>query len=46
MVEIEKELEGSTGWLDCFRGTNRRRTLLTVTSTVCQELSGIAFISM
>lgn len=43
--ELERELEGSANWLDCFRGTDRRRTLITVITTVCQELSGIAFIS-
>lgn len=45
MVELEKELEGATTWMDCFQGTNLRRTVLTVSSTVCQEFSGIAFIS-
>lgn len=45
MIEIERELEGSAGWLDCFRGTDLRRTTLTVMSTACQEFSGIAFIT-
>jgi MFS transporter, SP family, sugar:H+ symporter len=44
-IEIEKELEGSSSYLDCFRGTNLRRTLLTIGSTMCQEFSGISFIS-
>lgn len=44
-VEIERELEGATSYLDCFKGTDLRRTYLTVVSTICQEWSGISFIT-
>ena len=43
-VEIEMELEGAR-WIDLFRGTDLRRTCLTVFSTMGQEFSGIAFVS-
>lgn len=45
MLEIERQLEGSASWTQCFKGTDLRRTLLTVSTLICQELSGIAFIS-
>ncbi|OQU96574.1 hypothetical protein CLAIMM_02638 [Cladophialophora immunda] len=45
MVEIERELEGASTWADCFRGTDLRRTTLTVVSTVYGtfffQLSGV-----
>ncbi|KAF2163119.1 hypothetical protein M409DRAFT_37302, partial [Zasmidium cellare ATCC 36951] len=44
-IEIERSLRTSTSFADCFRGTDRRRTLLTIGMTLSQAWSGIAFIS-
>jgi SP family sugar:H+ symporter-like MFS transporter len=44
-LEIEQELEGSSSFLDCFRGTDLRRTLIIIGSEMSQAFSGIAFIS-
>jgi len=44
-LEMELELEGSVSYLDCFRGTDLRRTLLTIGISLAQAFSGIAFIS-
>lgn len=45
MYEIEKQLEGTATWAQCFQGTDLRRTLLTVGCLLAQELSGVAFIA-
>jgi MFS transporter, SP family, sugar:H+ symporter len=45
MDRIEKELEGSTRWSDLFKGTDLRRTTISVIAILCQEFSGIAFIT-
>lgn len=45
MDRIEKELEGASRWRDCFQGTDLRRTVISVIAIVCQEFSGIAFIT-
>jgi MFS transporter, SP family, sugar:H+ symporter len=42
---IEKELEGTAKWSDCFSGTDLRRTMVSVIAIMCQEFSGIAFIT-
>lgn len=45
MDRIEKELEGSARWIDLFRGTDLRRTVVSVIAITCQEFSGISFIT-
>lgn len=45
MYEIEKQLEGTARWAQCFQGTDLRRTLLTIGCLLSQELSGVAFIA-
>ncbi|KAK4934294.1 hypothetical protein LTR10_024394 [Elasticomyces elasticus] len=45
MDRIEKELEGASRWRDCFQGTDLRRTVVSVIAILCQEFSGIAFIT-
>ena len=45
MDRIEKELEGAAKWSDCFKGTDFRRTMLSIIAITCQEFSGIAFIT-
>ena len=44
-IRIEQTLQRSASYLDCFRGTDARRTMLTVGMTLGQAWSGIAFIS-
>jgi MFS transporter, SP family, general alpha glucoside:H+ symporter len=38
--EIEKEVEAGTSFLDCFKGTNRRRTEIACVAFAGQVLSG------
>lgn len=40
-----KEATSGGSFLDCFRGTNRRRTFLTIAPLTIQALSGVSFIS-
>ncbi|KAL6247002.1 hypothetical protein RBB50_006309 [Rhinocladiella similis] len=42
---LEKELDASTSYLDCFRGTDRRRTLIAVMMMVGQQFMGVAFLA-
>ncbi|RFU26555.1 hypothetical protein B7463_g9780, partial [Scytalidium lignicola] len=44
-VEIERELEGSSSFMDCFRGTDRQRTAIVIMVLVFQQLTGIGFIT-
>jgi SP family sugar:H+ symporter-like MFS transporter len=44
-LEIERELEGSSTFMDCFRGTHRRRTIITIMVGVCNAFTGIPFIT-
>ena len=41
--EQEKELVAETSFLDCFRGTNLRRTEISCVTWACQNLCGSAF---
>ncbi|OQU95620.1 hypothetical protein CLAIMM_01802 [Cladophialophora immunda] len=45
MLEIERQLEGSSSWIHCFQGTDLRRTLLAIAALLGQEFSGVAFIA-
>jgi hypothetical protein len=45
MIEIERQLEGSSSWIHCFQGTELRRTLLSIAALLSQEFSGVAFIA-
>ncbi|KIX93765.1 uncharacterized protein Z520_10389 [Fonsecaea multimorphosa CBS 102226] len=45
MLEIERQLEGSSSWIHCFQGTDLRRTLLAIFALLGQEFSGVAFIA-
>lgn len=45
MLEIERQLEGSSSWKHCFQGTDLRRTLLSIGTLLSQEFSGVAFIA-
>ena len=42
-VEAEIELAGSSTWSQCFRGTDLRRTMISIGVFACQYLSGIIF---
>lgn len=42
-IETEQELTSSSRWIDCFRGTNLVRTIISVGVFACQQLSGIIF---
>lgn len=45
-VEKEKELEqGKATYMDCFRGSNRRRTLIIVLTFTAQQFSGSGFVA-
>ncbi|KIN00057.1 hypothetical protein OIDMADRAFT_125733 [Oidiodendron maius Zn] len=41
--EVEKALESGVGYLDCFRGTDLRRTEIVCTTWLIQALCGSAF---
>jgi len=43
-AKAREETEGAT-FIECFRGTNLRRTLVTIMPLTVQALSGVAFIS-
>jgi hypothetical protein len=40
-----KEESAGTSYLDCFRGTNLRRTIITIMPLTIQAMSGVAYIS-
>lgn len=42
-IETDRELSNGTKWIDCFRGTNRVRSMISVGVFACQHLSGIIF---
>lgn len=42
-IELERETHSGASYLDCFRGTNLRRTLLVCGIWACQNLSGNTF---
>ena len=44
-IAIEREVEKSTSYLDCLRGTDLRRTHIAVGVVVWQVLSGISFVN-
>ncbi|KAH8928222.1 general substrate transporter, partial [Atractiella rhizophila] len=43
-VKVEKELAEGTDWRDMFRGTDRRRTLLTIACGLFHAASGLNFL--
>lgn len=43
-IEEEKRMAGGVGWLDMFKGTNRRRTLLCFAAIASQSGSGCWFL--
>ncbi|KAH8891123.1 general substrate transporter [Thozetella sp. PMI_491] len=45
MDQIERELEGSSSYSDCFRGTDHRRTRIVIMTLVVQQFTGISFIT-
>lgn len=44
-TQLETQLEGSTSYLECFKGADLRRTMIASLMTIGQQLMGIAFIS-
>ena len=44
-LEIERELEGPATWLECFKGTDLRRTMIVTFCLVGQQFTGISFIT-
>lgn len=47
-VEQEKEMKGEqegVGWLDCFKGSDGRRTFITVTVYTSQQFVGVTFLT-
>lgn len=45
MDQIECEIEASSSYLDCFQGTDHRRTRITILTLVVQQFTGISFIT-
>jgi SP family sugar:H+ symporter-like MFS transporter len=44
--QIQRELEGSSSsFFECFRGTDHRRTRIAIMVLVCQQFTGISFIT-
>jgi SP family general alpha glucoside:H+ symporter-like MFS transporter len=43
-IEIEKQMEAGTSYLDCFKGVNLRRTEITIVSWVVQAACGASLI--
>ncbi|CAG7960184.1 unnamed protein product [Penicillium olsonii] len=44
-VEEQRELHRATSLMDCFRGTNMRRTIIAIGVQVLQQAQGISFIN-
>jgi MFS transporter, SP family, sugar:H+ symporter len=44
-VQMEKEIEGNSSFLDCFKGTDHTRTRIVIMILVCQQFTGISFIT-
>jgi MFS transporter, SP family, general alpha glucoside:H+ symporter len=42
-IQIESEIQTGTSYLDCFKGTNRRRTIICMVTFAGQQLSGATF---
>lgn len=42
---LERQIDASTSYLDCFRGTDRRRTLIAIMMMVGQQFMGVAFLA-
>lgn len=45
LEEEAREAQRASGWADCFRGTNRRRTTIIVMVYLAQQFIGVNFIS-
>lgn len=43
-IAIEEQNKASTTYLDCFRGANRRRTLIALMVFVLQQSTGVVFV--
>ena len=43
-IEYEDRLAASATYLDCFRGTNTKRSVISMMVFVCQQLVGVSFI--
>ncbi|RPA99055.1 sugar transporter [Choiromyces venosus 120613-1] len=43
-ISEQEEINKASSWADCFKTTNRRRTLLAVLIQVMQQLTGVSFI--
>lgn len=41
--ELEKDVSAGTSWIDCFRGTDLRRTEISVITWTCQIMCGLQF---
>ncbi|KAJ5867798.1 hypothetical protein N7534_002351 [Penicillium rubens] len=44
-VEEQRELHHATSIMDCFRGTNRRRTIIAMGVQILQQAQGVSFIN-
>lgn len=44
-TELEKKLDGSTSYMECFKGVDARRTFISILLEAGQQLMGIAFIA-
>lgn len=42
-IQLEADMQSGSGYLDCFRGSNRRRTEIRMVVFTGQQLSGAAF---
>jgi hypothetical protein len=43
-VELEDSQAASTTYVDCFRGTNRRRTIIALMVFILQQIAGVVFV--
>ncbi|EOO02646.1 putative high-affinity glucose transporter protein [Phaeoacremonium minimum UCRPA7] len=43
-VEEQRELHKASSMMDCFRGTNRRRTIIAMSVQLLQQAQGVSFI--
>jgi hypothetical protein len=43
-IHQEDQLANESNWVDCFRGTNLIRTLISTGAFACQHLAGIIFV--
>lgn len=42
-IQLESDIQSDSSYMDCFRGTNRRRTEISIVVFVGQQASGAAF---